>query len=89
MSRTTTNIGFTVPPGMAEEFARLSREEQSTKSELFRRMFRLYQRYQEQAEQSEKKRFEQLLQHGQPGGGGLAGSGELSENRGEKERRSP
>ena len=37
------NIAFTVPPVMAEEFERLAEEEQSTKSELFRRMFRFYQ----------------------------------------------
>jgi metal-responsive CopG/Arc/MetJ family transcriptional regulator len=69
MAKTTVNIGFTVPPSMAEEFERLAREEQSTKSELFRRMFRLYQSYREQSEQSEKKRLERLLQPGQPDGG--------------------
>ena len=69
MAKTTVNIGFTVPPGMAEAFERLAREEQSTKSELFRRMFRLYQSYRGQAEQSEKKRLERVLQPGQPEGG--------------------
>ena len=46
MSRLTKIIGFSVPPGMAEEFERLAREEQSTKSELFRRMFRSYRKKQ-------------------------------------------
>jgi hypothetical protein len=43
MSRISKNIGVTVPPAMAEEFEQLAREEQSNKSELFRRMFRFYQ----------------------------------------------
>lgn len=45
VARTSKNIGFTVPPHMAEEFDRVATEEGSTKSELFRRMFRLYQSY--------------------------------------------
>jgi hypothetical protein len=43
MTRISKNIAFTVPPVMADEFERLAREEQSTKSELFRRIFRYYQ----------------------------------------------
>lgn len=43
MTRISKNIAFTVPPVMADEFERLAREEQSTKSELFRRIFRFYQ----------------------------------------------
>lgn len=45
MSRVSKNLGFTVPPRMAEEFEQVAVEEGSTKSELFRRMFRLYQTY--------------------------------------------
>jgi hypothetical protein len=45
MARISKNLGFTVPPRMAEEFERVAVEEGSTKSELFRRMFRLYQSY--------------------------------------------
>lgn len=45
MARVSKNLGFTVPPRMAEEFERVALEEGSTKSELFRRMFRLYQSY--------------------------------------------
>ena len=44
-TRVSKNIGFTVPPRMAVDFDRLAIEEGSTKSELFRRMFRLYQSY--------------------------------------------
>jgi hypothetical protein len=43
MSRISKNIGVTVPPEMADEFERVAREERSTKSELFRRIFRFYQ----------------------------------------------
>jgi metal-responsive CopG/Arc/MetJ family transcriptional regulator len=45
MARISKNLGFTVPPRMAEEFEQVATEEGSTKSELFRRMFRLYQSY--------------------------------------------
>lgn len=45
VSRITKNLGFSVPPRMAEEFELVAAEEGSTKSELFRRMFRLYQSY--------------------------------------------
>lgn len=45
MARVSKNLGFTVPPRMAEEFEQVASEEGSTKSELFRRMFRLYQSY--------------------------------------------
>ncbi len=64
MARTTKNIGFTVPPDMAVEFERVAREEGSTKSELFRRMFRLYRVYRKQAEHSEKAHLERLFQQG-------------------------
>jgi hypothetical protein len=42
MSRTSRNLGFTVPPALADEFEQVAREERSTKSELFRRVFRFY-----------------------------------------------
>lgn len=45
MSRISKNIGVTVPPAMADEFEQMAREEQSTKSEMFRRMLRFYQAY--------------------------------------------
>lgn len=43
MARIVKNLAFTVPPAMAEEFERLALEEHSSKSELFRRIFRFYQ----------------------------------------------
>lgn len=43
MSRVSKNLGFTVPPTMADEFEQMAKQEQSTKSELFRRVFRFYQ----------------------------------------------
>jgi metal-responsive CopG/Arc/MetJ family transcriptional regulator len=42
MSRITRVIGFSVPPTLAEEVERIAREEQRTKSELFREMLRVY-----------------------------------------------
>ena len=43
MARISKNIAFTAPPTIVEEFEQIAREEHSTKSELFRRMFRFYQ----------------------------------------------
>lgn len=62
VGRMSKNIGFTVPPRMADEFDRVAQEEGSTKSELFRRMFRLYQTYRTQFEQAEELRLERLVQ---------------------------
>lgn len=45
MARTTKNVGFTVPPSMADEFELVAKKEGRTKSELFRAMFRLYSTY--------------------------------------------
>lgn len=45
MARISKNLGFTVSPAMADKFEQVAKREQSTKSELFRRMFRLYLSY--------------------------------------------
>lgn len=45
MSKVSKNIGFTVPPEMADELERFAREDRSTKSEFFRHMFRVYKTY--------------------------------------------
>lgn len=45
MTRMTRMVGFSIPPTMAEEFERMAEEEQRTKSELFREMFRVYRNY--------------------------------------------
>jgi hypothetical protein len=66
MARTSRNLGFTVPPRMAEEFERVAEEEGSTKSELFRRMFRLYQSYRTPlGEQAPESWVERLIREAQ------------------------
>jgi hypothetical protein len=42
MSRRTQVLGFSVPPEIARECARLARHERTSKSELFRRMVEAY-----------------------------------------------
>jgi metal-responsive CopG/Arc/MetJ family transcriptional regulator len=44
-TQTMKNVGFTVPPAMAEEVEQMARKERRTKSELFREMFRVYRSY--------------------------------------------
>jgi metal-responsive CopG/Arc/MetJ family transcriptional regulator len=55
MSRTTTILGFSVPPTVAKEVATLAKEERRTKSELFREMVRVYQRYRTERERDEER----------------------------------
>lgn len=45
MSRTTRTITISLPPRLHEEVERLAREENKTKSELFRDMIRVYGDY--------------------------------------------
>ena len=61
MSRITKMIGFSVPPAIAEEVGKIAREEQRTKSELFRRMFSVYKTYRRELAQAEEERFERLI----------------------------
>ncbi len=51
VTRMTRMVGFSIPPTMAEEFERMAEEEQRTKSELFREMFRVYRNYRHQQQQ--------------------------------------
>ena len=60
MPRVVRNLGFTVPPEMADAFELIARRKQRTKSELFREMFRMYQMYDAQIEQAKEKHLEQL-----------------------------
>jgi hypothetical protein len=60
-AHTMKNVGFTVPPAMAEEIDRMAHEEHRTKSEFFRRMFTLYRTYREQLEQAEEEQFERMI----------------------------
>lgn len=54
MARMSKMVGFTVPPEMAEELESIAREEQRTKSELFREMFRVYRNHRRQRQQNEQ-----------------------------------
>lgn len=45
MSRLTKIIGFSVPPVLADEVEQIAKEEDRTKSELFREMLRVYRSY--------------------------------------------
>lgn len=51
VTRMTRMVGFSILPTMAEEFERMAEEEQRTKSELFREMFRVYRNYRLQQRQ--------------------------------------
>ena len=44
-TQTMKNVGFTVPPAMADEIEQMAKKEHRTKSEFFRRMFTLYRTY--------------------------------------------
>ena len=48
VARTTKIIGVSVPPAVAKKFDRVAKEEQRTKSELFREMFRMCESYRKQ-----------------------------------------
>lgn len=57
MSRTTKVLGFSVPKQLADEYERMARAEQKTKSQLFREMVRNYQESKELAEFSELQTY--------------------------------
>ena len=50
MARTTRVLGFSVPPEVAEEYARLAESERRSKSELFREMIATYKAKREEEE---------------------------------------
>lgn len=54
MSRTSKVLAVSVPPATLQQFNAIARSRRSTKSELFREMFRLYQRYRSQSELEEE-----------------------------------
>ncbi len=54
-SRTTKILGFSVPPAVLKEVEGMAKEEQRTKSELFREMVRVYKRYRDQQERDEER----------------------------------
>jgi metal-responsive CopG/Arc/MetJ family transcriptional regulator len=47
---------------MAEELEQMAKEEQRTKSELFRAMFRVYRTYRKQIAQAEEERLTEIVQ---------------------------
>jgi hypothetical protein len=53
MARTTTLLGFSVPPAVAREVENFALEEHRTKSELFREMVRVYRRFRDQRDREE------------------------------------
>ena len=62
MARTMKMVGFTVPLAMADELERMAEEEQRTKSELFRQMFRVYRTYRKEMARSEEERIDRLVE---------------------------
>src|SRR5438309_10263689 len=46
-------IGFSVPPSLERELETIAKQEQRSKSELFREMFRVYKRFRKQRERHE------------------------------------
>lgn len=56
MARMSKMVGFTVPVAMAEELEMIAREEQRTKSELFREMFRVYRTHRQRRQDEEVTR---------------------------------
>jgi metal-responsive CopG/Arc/MetJ family transcriptional regulator len=58
MARTAVTIGFSVPPGTADQVERMAQIEGRSKSELFRDMVRVYR------EQREIEAFEELAEYG-------------------------
>jgi metal-responsive CopG/Arc/MetJ family transcriptional regulator len=59
MGRTRVVISISLPPEMAKEYEKLTRETKKSKSELFREMFRVYRDYLEERE------YENLLRYGE------------------------
>jgi predicted transcriptional regulator len=55
------NVGFTVPPAMADEIEQMAKEEHRTKSELFREMVRVYRMYHKQLERAEEEQFQHMI----------------------------
>ncbi|MBI4902439.1 MAG: ribbon-helix-helix protein, CopG family [Acidobacteria bacterium] len=53
--RTSKVLAFSVPPEIVKEVEALARRQRSTKSELFREMFRVYQRYSANRERDEER----------------------------------
>lgn len=57
MSRGTKILGFSVPKGLAEEYERMAKDEQKTKSALFREMIKQYKEAKEVGEFKELQSY--------------------------------
>lgn len=62
MGRTTSILGFSVPPAVVREVETLARQEHRTKSELFREMVRVYRRYRGQRDRDEQRWIANLIE---------------------------
>ncbi len=62
MSRITKILGFSVPPALVEEVEQIAKEENRTKSELFREMLRVYLSYRKQRESYKNNWVMDLIQ---------------------------
>lgn len=62
MARMTQTIGFSVPPPVARQVARIAKAERRTKSALFRDMVRVYERHRKQEEQYDEAWVMRLIE---------------------------
>ena len=60
-TRTTRILGFSVPPAVLREVESWARQEQRTKSELFREMVRVYRRYRRFRDRDEERWVRQVV----------------------------
>ena len=65
MARRTKVVGFSAPPALVKEVARVARDERRTKSELFREMFRVYSRFRQQRDREEERWTKNLIRQAQ------------------------
>ena len=64
MARTYKTMAFSLPPEMAERVEQTARENQLTKSEFFREMFRLWEQQKRRSEEEQIRRFRLLSEEG-------------------------
>ncbi len=62
MSRTTQILTFSVPPAVVKEVEALAKQENRTKSELFREMVRVFRRYRAQRDRDEEQWIANLIE---------------------------
>jgi len=62
--RVTKVVGFSVPPSLYSELVFIAKEEQKTKSELFRDMFDIYKRFRNTQRLQEEHWIKELIEEG-------------------------